>query len=157
MHSNPLRAYESVKKATATGRDVEADVLTKAALKLKDCQINWHAPDFPQRLDAALKFNQRIWTTFQSELAQKDHPLGVLQDGRHIGGQEGLSVTQAHHHATGVPDSRRHDRARLAPAHDDHGVSALDAQQRLAGGFFQTAPLIQVVFDQVGNGLGVSV
>jgi flagellar protein FlaF len=75
VHSNQLRAYESVSKATGTGREIEADVLTKAALRLKECQNNWQAPDCRQKLDTALKFNQRIWSIFQSELAQKDHPL----------------------------------------------------------------------------------
>jgi len=70
-----LQAYESVNRATGSGRDIEADVLTQAALRLKECQNNWHAPDHDQRLDAALRINQRIWSIFQSELAQKDHPL----------------------------------------------------------------------------------
>ena len=75
MYSNPLRAYESVSKATGSGRDVEAEVLTKAALKLRDCQNNWHATDRAQKLDAALTFNLRVWSIFQSELAQTDNPL----------------------------------------------------------------------------------
>ena len=70
-----LQAYESVAKATLSGREIEAAVLTKAALKLKKCQNNWDAPDRENRLDEALKYNQQIWSIFQSELSREDHEL----------------------------------------------------------------------------------
>jgi len=70
-----LRAYESVSKCTQSGREIEAAVLTKAALKLKKCQDDWNAPDRDIRLDEALKYNQRIWSIFQSELSREDHEL----------------------------------------------------------------------------------
>ncbi|MCK7508770.1 MAG: hypothetical protein MZV70_35240 [Desulfobacterales bacterium] len=57
-----MKAYESVNKSTMSGRDVEAEVLTKAALKLKDCQDHWEENGRNAKLDAALKYNQRIWT-----------------------------------------------------------------------------------------------
>jgi hypothetical protein len=37
------------------GRDVEAEVLTKAALKLKERQTNWTQNGYDANLDAALK------------------------------------------------------------------------------------------------------
>jgi len=70
-----LRAYESVSKATQSGREIEAAVLTKAAVKLKECQDDWDAPDRDNRLEEALKYNQRIWSIFQSELSREDHEL----------------------------------------------------------------------------------
>ena len=70
-----LKAYESVGKATQSGREIEAAVLTKAAVKLKECQDNWDAPDRDQKLDEALKYNQRIWSIFQSELSRDDHEM----------------------------------------------------------------------------------
>lgn len=70
-----MKAYESVDKSTMSGREIEAAVLTKAARKLKDCQDNWQAADRDTKLDIALKFNQRIWSIFQSELAREDNPL----------------------------------------------------------------------------------
>ena len=70
-----LRAYDSVSKATQSGREIEAAVLTKAALKLKKCQDDWNAPDRDNKLDEALKYNQRIWSIFQSELSREDHEL----------------------------------------------------------------------------------
>ena len=68
MYQTALKAYESVNKSTMSGRDVEAEVLTKAALKLKDCQEHWAETGRDARLEAALKYNQRIWTIFQVEL-----------------------------------------------------------------------------------------
>jgi flagellar protein FlaF len=70
-----LKAYESVGKATQTGREIEATVLTKAAIKLKECRDNWDAPDRDHKLDEALKYNQRIWSIFQSELSRDDHEM----------------------------------------------------------------------------------
>lgn len=75
MYANQLRTYETVSKATMTGRQVEAAVLTKAALKLKHCQENWEAEDRITKLDDALKFNQLVWSIFQGELVRPDNPL----------------------------------------------------------------------------------
>jgi flagellar protein FlaF len=58
-----------------SGRETEARVLTQAALKLIDCQKNWDAPDSKAGLDAALKYNQRIWSIFQVEMTKDDNPL----------------------------------------------------------------------------------
>jgi flagellar protein FlaF len=70
-----LRSYETVSKATQSGREIEAAVLTKAAVKLKKCQDNWDAKDRDDRLEEALKYNQRIWSIFQSELSRDNHEL----------------------------------------------------------------------------------
>ena len=71
-----LRAYESVSSSTTqSGREIEATVLTKAARKLRQCQEDWDAPDRDNRLEEALKYNQRIWSIFQSELSREDHQL----------------------------------------------------------------------------------
>jgi hypothetical protein len=42
--TNAVKSYQSVDRETMSGRDTEARVLTKAALKLLDCQKNWDAP-----------------------------------------------------------------------------------------------------------------
>ena len=75
MYKNPLEAYQTVDRTTMSGRETESRVLTQAALKLKDCQDNWDAEDRNTKLDEALKYNQRIWSIFQSELAREDNPL----------------------------------------------------------------------------------
>ena len=58
-----------------SGRETEARVLTQAALKLIDCQKNWGAADRNERLDEALKYNQRLWSIFQVEVSKKDNAL----------------------------------------------------------------------------------
>lgn len=73
--AHSLKSYESVENATRSGREIEAAVLTKAAIKLKECQDNWDAPDREYKLDEALKYNQRIWSIFQSELSRDDHEM----------------------------------------------------------------------------------
>ncbi len=75
MSANPLDAYQSVEKSTLSGRELEASVLTKAALKLQHVQQHWNEADRDEVLDEALKFNQRVWSFFQSEISQADNPL----------------------------------------------------------------------------------
>lgn len=75
MQHNALKLYQNVERETISGRETEARVLTMAALKLIDCQKNWDAPDIKSRLDTALTYNQKIWTIFQTELANPNNPL----------------------------------------------------------------------------------
>jgi flagellar protein FlaF len=75
VYQAALKAYDSVNKSTMSGRDVEAEVLTKAALKLKECQDNWAENAKGIKLEAALKYNQRVWTIFQAELEKPENPL----------------------------------------------------------------------------------
>jgi flagellar biosynthesis activator protein FlaF len=74
MHTCELEAYRNIQKATMTDREIEAYILTQAALKLKDCQENWD-PECSDRLDEALRYNQLIWSIFQGELIREDNPL----------------------------------------------------------------------------------
>ncbi|MDA8083979.1 MAG: flagellar biosynthesis regulator FlaF [Nitrospiraceae bacterium] len=73
--ANQLDTYRTVQKTTMSGREIEAAALTKAALRLKDCQNNWEAEDRNSMLAEALRLNQMVWTIFQSELAKEDNPL----------------------------------------------------------------------------------
>jgi flagellar biosynthesis activator protein FlaF len=75
VYTNQIEAYRAVQKTTMTGRELEASVLIAAAMKLKQCQDNWSARDRNAKLDEALKYNQLIWTVFQSELIRPDNPL----------------------------------------------------------------------------------
>ena len=75
MYNNALNAYQAVEKATVSGRETEARVLTQAAQKLRACQRRWDDDDRKQLLDEALKYNQRIWSIFQAELGNVDNPL----------------------------------------------------------------------------------
>lgn len=56
-------------------RELEAALLVRAAMLLKECEDEWGQDGHEVRLDEALKFNQRLWTVFQSELATEDNPL----------------------------------------------------------------------------------
>ena len=88
MLQSPLEAYHHIEKVTGSGREIEAAVLTKAAMKLKECQKNWDAHDRNDRLEEALKFNQKVWSIFQSELTNADHsmPVELRQNLLRLGG-----------------------------------------------------------------------
>ena len=75
MYQAALKTYENVTKSTMSGREVEAAVLTKAAVRLKECQTQWDATDRDLKLQGALKFNQRVWSIFQAELEKIENPL----------------------------------------------------------------------------------
>ncbi len=75
MYNNALNAYKSVEKATISGRETESRVLTEGAIKLRTCQKRWEDDARAEMLDEALKYNQRIWTIFQTELGREENPL----------------------------------------------------------------------------------
>ncbi|MDD5722992.1 MAG: flagellar biosynthesis regulator FlaF [Syntrophales bacterium] len=80
MYNNLARqrgigAYQGVQKTTMTGREIEASVLTKGALLLKQCQDTWGSNGLSADLDSALKFNQIVWSILQNELSKEDNPL----------------------------------------------------------------------------------
>jgi flagellar biosynthesis activator protein FlaF len=77
VYQAALKAYESVNKSTMSGRDIEAEILTQAALKLKECQDNWNESSRSTKLHDSLKHNQRIWTIFQAELEKPENPLPI--------------------------------------------------------------------------------
>ena len=75
LQANPLETYKAVDRAAMSGREIEAEVLTQAALKLKKCQADWDNPGRNEKLDEALKYNQLIWSVFQGDLTMHDNPL----------------------------------------------------------------------------------
>ncbi|SPD74741.1 Flagellar FlaF family protein [uncultured Desulfobacterium sp.] len=75
MYKNALATYQEVERETLSGRETEARILTKGAQKLQECQKNWDSDDRSKLLDEALRYNQRIWSIFQVELARDDNPL----------------------------------------------------------------------------------
>lgn len=75
MPANPLDAYRNVEKATLSQRDIEATVLTKAAMQLQFIKENWTRDDHDAQLEDALNYNQRVWTFFQAELSMENNPL----------------------------------------------------------------------------------
>ena len=75
MYRNSLNAYQMVENATISGRETEARVLTKAALKIKNCRDNWDAADRRKKMDEALTYTQRIWSLIQGDLLDENNPL----------------------------------------------------------------------------------
>ena len=80
MQGNPayrmgINSYQSVQKKTMSGRETEARVLTKAALKLKECQENWDLETRRTELEEAFEYNHQIWSIFQAELTKPHHPM----------------------------------------------------------------------------------
>lgn len=74
MYATQLNAYQTNNKTTLSGRDLEAAVLVKAAVMLKECQDNLDSSR-PDVLLDALKYNQKIWSFFQTEIANPENPL----------------------------------------------------------------------------------
>jgi flagellar biosynthesis activator protein FlaF len=70
-----INTYQSVQEKTMSGRETEARVLSKAALKLQKCQENWDSQNRKADLEKAFEYNQRIWSIFQAELTKPDHPM----------------------------------------------------------------------------------
>jgi flagellar protein FlaF len=77
MFASARQAYDAATKTSVSGRELEARALSKAARQLEECAQQWDAPGRAERLDHAIRFNQRLWTLFQTELARPDHPLPV--------------------------------------------------------------------------------
>jgi flagellar protein FlaF len=75
VYRNSLNAYQVVENATISGRETEARVLTKAALKLKYCRDHWNDSDRREKMDEALTYTQRVWSLIQSELMAESNPL----------------------------------------------------------------------------------
>jgi flagellar protein FlaF len=72
---SPLKAYETSVKSTLDGRALEAHVLIRGAQLMIECKEQWHEPGNNERLNQALGFNQKLWTFFQIELSNSEHPL----------------------------------------------------------------------------------
>ena len=75
MYQNPVDTYTTMQKDSLSGRELEASVLTRAGLMLKQVQDNWYASDRDEQLTQAIKFNQKVWSFFQAELSDPENPL----------------------------------------------------------------------------------
>lgn len=75
MNQNSVNAYTSMQKEVLSGRELEASVLTRAGIMLKQVQENWDAIDRDEKLLEAVKFNQKVWSFFQAELSDPENPL----------------------------------------------------------------------------------
>jgi flagellar biosynthesis activator protein FlaF len=67
------RAYAKIARETANPRELEADLLLKAAAKLQAVRNSWQ--DQPAGLDAALLYNRRLWTVLLDAVIRDDNKL----------------------------------------------------------------------------------
>jgi flagellar protein FlaF len=77
-----LNAYKKVQRVTASPRETEARVLTEGAKRLQFCQENWDNENSSKLLSEALRYNQIIWSIFQTELISENSrlPLDLRQN-----------------------------------------------------------------------------
>lgn len=75
MYSHQINAYKTQQTTEPSGRELEASVLTKAGMLLKAVQENWHQPDRAEKLQEAVRYNQKVWSFFQAELSDPANPL----------------------------------------------------------------------------------
>jgi flagellar protein FlaF len=70
--------YEEVQKEGLEGRSLDAMVLLKAAHRLEAMLMQWDSIDSREGMESladALRYNQRLWTLYQTELSSPNHPL----------------------------------------------------------------------------------
>lgn len=73
MHAT--KAYTAVAKETANPRDLESQLLLKAAHKMQSVYDGW--TDQPTGLDEALLYNRRLWTVFLDSVCNDASALPV--------------------------------------------------------------------------------
>jgi flagellar biosynthesis activator protein FlaF len=69
------QAYGATAKKIANPRELEADLLLKAASRLQAVKESWKGSS--PELDNALLYNRKLWTIFMSSVAEEGNPLPV--------------------------------------------------------------------------------
>jgi flagellar protein FlaF len=72
---NAAQAYASVAKQIVNPRELEADLLLKAASRLQTIVDGWERKE--TELDAALLYNRKLWSIFMISATNTDHALPV--------------------------------------------------------------------------------
>jgi flagellar protein FlaF len=67
------QAYQTVAKQTAAPRELEADLLLKAASRLQAIHDSWDSTK--SKLDDALLYNRKLWSIFLTSATSTDNPL----------------------------------------------------------------------------------
>lgn len=70
---NGALAYQQVAQRTATPRDLEAQLLLRAAARLSACNDSEELDR--SALREALEFNRKLWTIFLSSVNRPENPL----------------------------------------------------------------------------------
>ena len=79
------KAYAQTAKETAAPRQLEANLLLKAAAKLQAVHKSWR--EKPIGLNEALTYNRRLWTVFINSVIDDDNrlPLQVRENIANLG------------------------------------------------------------------------
>ena len=72
---NAAQAYSAVAKQIANPRELEADLLLKAAARLQAVHDSWDRGK--SELNAALLYNRKLWSIILTSVTGADHPLPV--------------------------------------------------------------------------------
>jgi flagellar protein FlaF len=72
---NAAQAYGAVAKQIANPRELEADLLLKAASRLQAVHDAWDRAR--PELDQALLYNRKLWSIFLTSVTNSEHPLPV--------------------------------------------------------------------------------
>src|SRR6266536_6562177 len=70
---NAASTYGKIALQTASPRELEADLLLKAASRLQAVKDGWDG-NGPQ-LDGALQYNRKLWTIFMTSVTSEENPL----------------------------------------------------------------------------------
>jgi len=73
MHNTATQLYANTAKKARKPRDLEADLLIKAAAKLQSVCDDWE--NRSRELDEALTYNRRLWAIFASSATSPENPL----------------------------------------------------------------------------------
>ena len=68
------KAYGQVAQQTASPRELEVQLLLRAASRLQAVHDGW-TTERPEALDQALHFNRKLWTIFLTSVTTNDNPL----------------------------------------------------------------------------------
>ncbi len=73
MHNPAAQAYGNAAKHTASDRELEADLLLKAASRLQTIRDAWDRNKAD--LNDALLYNRKLWSIFLTAVTGPDNPL----------------------------------------------------------------------------------
>jgi flagellar protein FlaF len=82
---NAAQAYATVAKQIVNPRELEADLLLKAASRLQSILDAWDRKK--SELNAALLYNRKLWSIFMISATSSDHalPAGIRQNIANLG------------------------------------------------------------------------
>jgi flagellar biosynthesis activator protein FlaF len=79
------QAYGAVARQIANPRELEADLLLKAASQLQAVYDRWDGKH--SELDVALRYNRKLWSVFMSSVTNPEHalPAAIRQNVANLG------------------------------------------------------------------------